>query len=297
MKIEPNSVCFKVTINCQTSDGSEFFLDGERISIIYYRTEKFPLSNFSMIVTPLKFKTSLWFDRRFKCNEDFFLLFPRNFHELRLRLFHWSLLYRQKSRLRSISKLSESHRRSPMRLSSVIEVSMENFQLFSFVSENQRKPLSLRSKIILMIVLSMLISFDVVSILVCYFCCGISNQNRFELIQKKRKSSKLKNYSLSKRNGFSLFSIERHRSDRRRCCHTNSAIAISFLERQRRKLTIIIPGWILTSVYCCQNGRCTKSYQDVYRDVVCLLFLSIGIRSLVVQSNNEELSTVKLQIH
>lgn len=33
-----------------------------------------------------------------------------------------------------------------------------------------------------------IISFDVFSILICYFCCGISNQNRLDM--KERKSSK-----------------------------------------------------------------------------------------------------------
>ena len=56
--------------------------------------------------------------------------------------------------------------------------------------DNQRKPLSFRAKIILLVVLLLMITFDVSSIMICYFCCGISSRNRLGLGNKTRKSSK-----------------------------------------------------------------------------------------------------------
>jgi hypothetical protein len=59
---------FKIAIDCNTTDGSEYYLNTERLTIIYYRTAKFPISKFAMIVTPLKIKT-----RKF-CNKNKFSL-------------------------------------------------------------------------------------------------------------------------------------------------------------------------------------------------------------------------------
>jgi len=56
------------------------------------------------------------------------------------------------------------------------------------LTDNHRQPISFQSKIILFTVLLMIISFDIFSILICYFCCGISNRNRLDL--KERKSGR-----------------------------------------------------------------------------------------------------------
>jgi hypothetical protein len=66
------------------------------------------------------------------------------------------------------------------------------FLIWKFYSynliDNHRPPISFRSKIILFTVLLTIISFDISSILICYFCCGISSRNRAD--SKERKSSK-----------------------------------------------------------------------------------------------------------
>jgi len=52
-------VIIQITIDCNTKNGTEYFFDTEQLTVTYYRTEKLPLSKFSMIVTPLKMKTSI----------------------------------------------------------------------------------------------------------------------------------------------------------------------------------------------------------------------------------------------
>jgi len=42
-------------------------------------------------------------------------------------------------------------------------------------------------------VLLTIISFDISSILICYFCCGISERNRLNLKERKSTSKKLFN--------------------------------------------------------------------------------------------------------
>jgi hypothetical protein len=70
-----------------------------------------------------------------------------------------------------------------------------------FKIDHQRPPLTFRSKIILFCVLLTIISFDISSILICYFCCGISNHNRLDVKERKSASKKYwirnKNYSFS----------------------------------------------------------------------------------------------------
>ncbi len=51
-----------------------------------------------------------------------------------------------------------------------------------------RPPISFQSKVILLTVLLMMISFDVFSILICYFCCGISSRNRLDVKEQKSTS-------------------------------------------------------------------------------------------------------------
>ena len=58
---------------------------------------------------------------------------------------------------------------------------------------HQHEPLSFHAKIILFFVLLIIISFAVSSILICYFCCGITNTNRLSYLDKDRKSSRKKN--------------------------------------------------------------------------------------------------------
>ena len=60
----------QIVINCDAKNGSEYYLNTERISITYYRTAKFPISQFSMIVTPLKIKTSK--SSKSSCTNRFF---------------------------------------------------------------------------------------------------------------------------------------------------------------------------------------------------------------------------------
>ena len=56
---------------------------------------------------------------------------------------------------------------------------------------HHHEPLSFRSKIILFFVLVTIISLAISSILICYFCCEITNQsNRLSFITKDRKSGK-----------------------------------------------------------------------------------------------------------
>ncbi len=67
------------------------------------------------------------------------------------------------------------------------------FRFFFFVEnlisiDIHRPPISFQSKVILLTVLLMMISFDVFSILICYFCCGISSRNRLDVKEQKSTS-------------------------------------------------------------------------------------------------------------
>lgn len=55
----------KITIDCTANEGSEYYLDTEKLTITYDRRQKFPLSPFAMVVTPLKVKTSILKNKNF----------------------------------------------------------------------------------------------------------------------------------------------------------------------------------------------------------------------------------------
>lgn len=140
-----------IIIQCNATDGSEYFLDTENLKIIYYRTEKFPLSDFSMIVTPLKIKTRMYSPCGFDCFTDTYCI-------------DRSLVC---DRFQNCpNKVDEAH----------CEYS------------NHRPPISFRSKILLFSVLLTIITFDISSILICYFCCSVSNPNRLDAKERKMTS-------------------------------------------------------------------------------------------------------------
>lgn len=85
--------------------------------------------------------------------------------------------------------------------------------------DNQRAPISFRSKIILISVLLTIISFDISSILICYFCCGISNRNF-----KERKSTSKFSFVQKYIQTIILF---RSWNDGRRWCCGNSTLTIN----------------------------------------------------------------------
>jgi hypothetical protein len=60
----------QINIDCHTMNGSEYLLDTERLTIVYQRTAKFPISKFSMVVTPLKLKTRMYGSCGFDCFSD-----------------------------------------------------------------------------------------------------------------------------------------------------------------------------------------------------------------------------------
>jgi len=137
-----------IVINCNATDGSEYYLNTERIKIIYYRTVKFPISNFAMVVTPLKIKTRMYSVCGFDCFTDTYCI--------------------------DRSLVCDRFKNCPNNL----DEAHCDYNI-------HRPPISFRSKIILFTVLLIIISFDVCSILICYFCCGISNRNRTDLPERK----------------------------------------------------------------------------------------------------------------
>nr|BAJ96645.1 predicted protein [Hordeum vulgare subsp. vulgare] len=139
-----------ISIDCNTTEGAEYYLDTERLKVVYHRLEKFPISKFSMVVTPLKFKTRMFTPCGFDCFTDTFCI--------------------------DRSLVCDRYQNCPNRVD-------ESHCEYS----NNRPSLSFHGKIALFAVLLVIISVDVSSILICYFCCGISNRNR--LGSKDRKSA------------------------------------------------------------------------------------------------------------
>ncbi|CAF0991379.1 unnamed protein product [Rotaria sp. Silwood1] len=139
----------KIFIDCNVTDGSEYYLDTEKLTIIYDRREKFPLSPFAMIVTPLKIKTRMFTLCGFDCFTDTYCI--------------------------DRSLLCDRFQNCP---NNVDEAHCEY--------HHNHPSLSLQAKIILLAVLLTIISFDVFSILICYFCCGISNQRHNDMKDEKR---------------------------------------------------------------------------------------------------------------
>jgi len=141
----------KVVINCQSPDGSEYFFDADKLTIVYERSEKFPLSKFSMIVTPLKWKSRMYTSCGFDCFNDTYCI--------------------------DRSLVCDRYRNCPNH----IDEAQCDYH-------TQRKPMSFRSKLILLIFLLTIISFDVCSILICYFCCGVRQENRLSVSKQKNNS-------------------------------------------------------------------------------------------------------------
>ncbi|CAF2730749.1 unnamed protein product [Rotaria sp. Silwood2] len=139
----------KIFIDCNVTDGSEYYLDTEKLTIIYDRRQKFPLSPFSMVVTPLKIKTRMYTLCGFDCFTDTYCI--------------------------DRSLLCDRFQNCP---NNVDEAHCEY--------HHNQPALSLQAKIILLVILLMIISFDVFSILICYFCCGISNQHHHTVKDIKR---------------------------------------------------------------------------------------------------------------
>jgi len=137
-----------IKIDCNTKNGSEYYFDTEKITITYYRTSKLPLSKFSMIFTPLKMKTRMYTSCGFDCFSDLYCI--------------------------DQSLVCDRYKNCP---NNVDEANCEY--------SHQHEPLSFRAKIILFIVLVFIISFAVLSIIICYCYCGITNHH---LINKERKS-------------------------------------------------------------------------------------------------------------
>ncbi|CAF1448350.1 unnamed protein product [Adineta steineri] len=136
-------------IDCNATNGTEYYINTERLTVIYYRLEKFPISKFSMVVTPLKIKTRMYTPCGFDCFTDTYCI--------------------------DRSLVCDRFRNCP---NDIDEAHCEYSQ--------HRPPLSFHGKIALLIVLSMIISVDISSILICYFCCGISNRNRLNSKDRKQ---------------------------------------------------------------------------------------------------------------
>lgn len=95
-----------------------------------------------------------------------------------------------------------------------------------FVLGHQHEPLSFRAKILLFLVLLTIISFALSSILICYFCCGVTNShNRPSLAHKDRKSSIDRSFHCREIISFNVFFFRRTcRYGRDRCCISYSTL-------------------------------------------------------------------------
>ncbi|UJR37793.1 hypothetical protein I4U23_030484 [Adineta vaga] len=139
-----------IVIHCNATEGAEYYLDTERLTVLYYRLEKLPISKFSMVVTPLKIKTRKYSACGFDCFTDTYCI--------------------------DRSLLCDRFQNCPNRVD----------EAYCEYSQN-RPSLSFHGKVALFTVLLIMISVDISSILICYFCCGISSRNRLGL--KERKSA------------------------------------------------------------------------------------------------------------
>lgn len=143
----------KIHINCSTKNGSEYYLDSENLQIIYSRKAKLPISKFSMIVTPMKLKTRMYTTCAFDCFSDIYCI--------------------------DRSLVCDRYKNCP---NNVDEANCEY--------SHQHEPLSFRAKILLFLVLLTIISFALASILICYFCCGVTEaHSRSSLAHRERKSN------------------------------------------------------------------------------------------------------------
>lgn len=142
-----------IFIDCHTPNGNEYFFDTERITIIYHRSEKLPLSKFSLVVTPMKMKTRMYSPCGFDCFSDTYCI-------------HTSLV-------------CDRYRNCP---NNVDEAHCEY--------SHHHEPLSFRAKIILFVVLMTILTLAISSILICYLCCGIVHNNRLSTMSKDRKQSR-----------------------------------------------------------------------------------------------------------
>ncbi|CAF2140510.1 unnamed protein product [Rotaria magnacalcarata] len=140
-----------ILIDCRTKNGSEYFFDTELLTIKYHRSQKLPLSKFSMVVTPLKIKTRMYSKCGFDCFSD--------------------------SHCIDRSLVCDRYKNCP---NNVDEAYCEY--------SHHHEPLSLRAKLILSFVLLTIISLTVSSILICYFCCGITDNN-LGMTSKERNST------------------------------------------------------------------------------------------------------------
>ncbi|CAF0902847.1 unnamed protein product [Adineta ricciae] len=141
-----------IHINCNTPNGSEYYFDTERLTILYHRSEKLPLSKFSMIVTPLKLKTRMYTACGFDCFSDTHCI--------------------------EQSLVCDRYRNCP---NGVDEANCEY--------SHHHEPLSFRGKIILFFILMIIMSVAVSIIFGCYFCCKVNkNNNRLSFITRDRKS-------------------------------------------------------------------------------------------------------------
>ncbi|CAF1178985.1 unnamed protein product [Rotaria sordida] len=139
----------KIIIDCNVTEGSEYYLDTEKLTITFDRREKFPISKFAMIVTPLKIKTRMFTLCGFDCFTDTYCI--------------------------DRSLICDRYQNCP---NNVDEAQCDY--------HHTQPSLSLQAKIILLVVLLTIISFDIFSILFCYFCCGISNQHDLDIKEGKR---------------------------------------------------------------------------------------------------------------
>ncbi|CAF1130444.1 unnamed protein product [Adineta steineri] len=142
-----------INIDCNTQNGSEYYFDTEQLTVTYYRSEKLPLSKFSMVVTPLKIKTRMYTPCNFDCFSDTYCI--------------------------ERSLVCDRYKNCP---NGVDEANCEY--------GHHHEPLSFRAKVILFFVLVSVILFAICSILFCYFCCEVTNQNnRLSFITRDRKSA------------------------------------------------------------------------------------------------------------
>ncbi|CAF3311005.1 unnamed protein product [Rotaria socialis] len=137
-------------IDCHTKNGTEYFFDTELLTIEYHRSKKLPLSKFSMVVTPLKIKTRMYSKCGFDCFSDKYCI--------------------------DRSLVCDRYKNCP---NNVDEAYCEY--------SHHHEPLSFRAKLILSFVLLTIITLTVSSILICYFCCGITDNN-LGTTSKERKS-------------------------------------------------------------------------------------------------------------
>ena len=178
---------FQISIDCHTKNGSEYFFDTERITVIYHRSQKLPLSKFSMIVTPMKLKTRQFRARRERKNQSVFLL--GMYSQCGFDCFSDTYCIHS-------SLVCDRYRNCP---NQVDEAQCEYSRSCETIGErstreisalgHHHEPLSVRSKIILFFVLLTIISMAISSILICYLCCGIAHSHRLHLLNKDRKPS------------------------------------------------------------------------------------------------------------